>query len=298
MSRPGVMRMNERRALHRVAVVVHHDRPLALELASTVIEWAASIGASVMMTEDDATIVRDLATRGAAPQGVEPGQLSTADVTIAIGGDGTVLRAVRLVADAGVPIVAFNAGQLGYLADVAPERARWALGELAAGRGRTEERMRVQANVGGEVVTGLNEVVVERAFTGHTVRLRVYFDGEFFTSYVSDGMVVATPTGSTAYAFSVRGPIVAPTHRALLMVPVAPHLLFDRALVLEATSTIELEVVGHRPAKVSIDGQGGFDVTPGNRIVCSTASKPARLIRFEELRFHHVLKRKSSLADR
>lgn len=298
MSRPGVMRMNERRALHRVAVVVHHDRPLALELASTVIEWAASIGASVMMTEDDATIVRDLATRGAAPQGVEPGQLSTADVTIAIGGDGTVLRAVRLVADAGVPIVAFNAGQLGYLADVAPERARWALGELAAGRGRTEERMRVQANVGGEVVTGLNEVVVERAFTGHTVRLRVYFDGEFFTSYVSDGMVVATPTGSTAYAFSVRGPIVAPTHRALLMVPVAPHLLFDRALVLEATSTIELEVVGHRPAKVSIDGQGGFDVTPGNRIVCSTASKPARFIRFEELRFHHVLKRKFSLADR
>lgn len=290
--------MNERRALHRVAVVVHHDRPLALELASTVIEWAASIGASVMMTEDDAMIVRDLATRGAAPQGVEPGQLSNADVTIAIGGDGTVLRAVRLVADAGVPIVAFNAGQLGYLADVAPERARWALGELAAGRGRTEERMRVQANVGGEVVTGLNEVVVERAFTGHTVRLRVYFDGEFFTSYVSDGMVVATPTGSTAYAFSVRGPIVAPTHRALLMVPVAPHLLFDRALVLEATSTIELEVVGHRPAKVSIDGQGGFDVTPGNRIVCSTASKPARFIRFEELRFHHVLKRKFSLADR
>ena len=290
--------MNERRALHRVAVVVHHDRPLALELASTVIEWAASIGASVMMTEDDATIVRDLATRGAAPQGVEPGQLSNADVTIAIGGDGTVLRAVRLVADAGVPIVAFNAGQLGYLADVAPERARWALGELAAGRGRTEERMRVQANVGGEVVTGLNEVVVERAFTGHTVRLRVYFDGEFFTSYVSDGMVVATPTGSTAYAFSVRGPIVAPTHRALLMVPVAPHLLFDRALVLEATSTIELEVVGHRPAKVSIDGQGGFDVTPGNRIVCSTASMPARFIRFEELRFHHVLKRKFSLADR
>ena len=207
-------------------------------------------------------------------------------------------RLMEVVADAGVPIVAFNAGQLGYLADVAPERARWALGELAAGRCRTEERMRVQANVGGEVVTGLNEVVVERAFTGHTVRLRVYFDGEFFTSYVSDGMVVATPTGSTAYAFSVRGPIVAPTHRALLMVPVAPHLLFDRALVLEATSTIELEVVGHRPAKVSIDGQGGFDVTPGNRIVCSTASKPARFIRFEELRFHHVLKRKFSLADR
>ncbi len=278
-------------------MVVHHDRPLARELAATVITWASAIGATVMLTADDAAVLGDAAL-GETAMGVDPERLATADVAIAIGGDGTVLRAVRLVADAEVPIVAFNAGQLGYLADVAPDRAEWALAELSAGRGRTEERMRVQATVAGEIHTGLNEVVVDRALTGHTVRLRVYLDGEFFTSYVADGMVVATPTGSTAYAFSVRGPIVAPTHRALVMVPVAPHLLFDRALVLEAHSTIELEVVGHRPAKLSIDGQGGFDIPPGGRVSCSTASTPARFIRFEELRFHDVLKRKFSLADR
>jgi NAD+ kinase len=146
--------------------------------------------------------------------------------------------------------------------------------------------------------TGLNEVVVERSLTGHTLRLRVYLDGEFFTSYVTDGMVVATPTGSTAYALSVRGPIVAPTHRALVMVPVAPHLLFDRAMVLEASSTVELEVVGHRSAVLSVDGQSGTEVAPGGRVCCSMAPVPARFIRFEQLRFHDVLKRKFSLADR
>lgn len=291
--------MAEPRNLARVGVVVHFDRPLAHELAAQVIAWAESIGASVLIPHEDAEVL-------ARPDlGVVAVDLADADVVIAIGGDGTVLRGVGLVADAGVPLVAFNAGQLGYLADVTPDRAEWALTELAAGRGWTEERMRVSATLTGAVNpdhdlmhTGLNEVVVDRAQTGHTVRLRVNLDGEFFTSYVADGMVVATPTGSTAYAFSVRGPIVAPTHRALVMVPVAPHLLFDRAMVLEATSTIELEVVGHRSAKVSLDGQGGFDLPPGGRVSCTMAAVPARFIRFEEHRFHDVLKRKFSLADR
>lgn len=298
------------RTLDRIGVVVHQDRPLAAELATRVIAWSTAVGAEVLLTQGDADAV------GTPSLGVAAEQLATADVVVAIGGDGTVLRAVGLVADAGVPLVALNAGQLGYLADVAPERVEWALGELAAGRGHIEERMRVQARVspgdaaggatgaGGGALdsdlesTGLNEVVVERALAGHTVRLRVYLDGEFFTSYVTDGMVVATPTGSTAYAFSVRGPIVAPTHRALVMVPVAPHLLFDRAMVLEASSTVELEVVGHRSARVAVDGQAGIEVAPGGRVTCSMAPVPARFIRFEELRFHDVLKRKFSLADR
>ena len=233
--------MAEQRTLKRIGVVVHQDRPLAAELAARVIAWSEALGATVMLTDEDARAA------GAPSLAVESEQLVTADVVVAIGGDGTVLRAVGMVADAGVPLVALNAGQLGYLADVAPERAEWALDELAAGRGRLEERMRVQATVtpaAGDpqtpisIRTGLNEVVVERSLTGHTLRLRGYLDGEFFTSYVTDGMVVATPTGSTAYALSVRGPIVAPTHRALVMVPVAPHLLFDRAMVLEASSTV------------------------------------------------------------
>lgn len=293
--------MAEQRTLNRIGVVVHQDRPLASELAARVIAWSESVGAAVMLTEEDAQAV------GAPSLAVERQRLATADVVVAIGGDGTVLRAVGMVADAGVPLVALNAGQLGYLADVAPERAEWALDQLAAGRGRIEERMRVQATVTQasdpaqapfSAGTGLNEVVVERLLTGHTLRLRVHLDGEFFTSYVTDGMVVATPTGSTAYAFSVRGPIVAPTHRALVMVPVAPHLLFDRALVLEATSTVELEVVGHRSAMLSIDGQAGTEVAPGGRVLCSMAPVPARFIRFEQLRFHDVLKRKFSLSDR
>ena len=124
--------MAEQRTLKRIGVVVHQDRPLAAELAARVIAWSEALGATVMLTDADARAA------GAPSLAVESEQLVTADVVVAIGGDGTVLRAVGMVADAGVPLVALNAGQLGYLADVAPERAEWALDELAAGRGRLE----------------------------------------------------------------------------------------------------------------------------------------------------------------
>ena len=126
--------MAEQRTLKRIGVVVHQDRPLAAELAARVIAWSEGIGAEVLLTDEDANAV------GAPSLAVPRHQLATADVVVAIGGDGTVLRAVGMVADDGVPLVALNAGQLGYLADVAPERVEWALDELAAGRGRIEER--------------------------------------------------------------------------------------------------------------------------------------------------------------
>lgn len=293
--------MAEQRTLKRIGVVVHQDRPLAAELAARVIAWSEALGATVMLTDADARAA------GAPSLAVESEQLVTADVVVAIGGDGTVLRAVGMVADAGVPLVALNAGQLGYLADVAPERAEWALDELAAGRGRLEERMRVQATVtpaAGDpqtpisTRTGLNEVVVERSLTGHTLRLRVYLDGEFFTSYVTDGMVVATPTGSTAYAFSARGPIVDPLHRSLQLTPVSPHMLFDRTLVLAPDSQIRLEVQGHRRTALSVDGRSIGLLGEGDAVVCTASPRIARLVTFGPRSFHQVLKVKFGLNDR
>ena len=101
----------------------------------------------------------------------------------------------------------------------------------------------------------LNELVVERSSEVNTIRLRVDIDDEFFTTYAVDGMIVATPTGSTAYAFSARGPIIDPAHRALLVTPVSPHMLFDRSLVLEPSTRVDLTLDGHRPATVSADGR-------------------------------------------
>jgi NAD+ kinase len=153
----------------------------------------------------------------------------------------------------------------------------------------------------GEVeptATALNEAVLERADLGHTVRLLASFDGRSFTSYVADGMIVATPTGSTAYAFSVRGPIVAPRHRGLVLVPVSPHMLFDRSMVLDAETEIRLQVADHRAARLSIDGHDGGTLCEGDAVLCTAARRPARLVTLGHDVFHEVLRSKFHLADR
>ena len=140
--------------------------------------------------------------------------------------------------------------------------------------------------------------MIEKPAAGHTVRLLVRIDGEAFTSYAVDGLIVATPTGSTAYSLSARGPIVSPRHRALLLTPVSPHMLFDRSLVLDPGETVEIEVLGHREAQVAIDGRMTSSVCPGDVVRCRPAAETARFVRFGRYRYHQILKSKFGLADR
>jgi len=130
------------------------------------------------------------------------------------------------------------------------------------------------------------------------VRLGVSIDGAFFTSYVADGLIVATPTGSTAYSLSARGPIVAPSHRALVMTPVSPHTLFDRSLILGPTSVVEVTVLGDRDAAVSVDGQEQGRLAVGESIRITASPDPARLVTFGGRDFHQILKAKFGLSDR
>jgi len=145
---------------------------------------------------------------------------------------------------------------------------------------------------------GLNEVVVEKQSLGRTIRLGVSIDGRFFTSYVADGLILATPTGSTAYSLSARGPIVDPMHRAILLTPVSPHSLFDRALVLDPASTVEVAVLGDRPAAVSVDGVQHGRLEPGEHVTVTAAAAPARFVTFGARDFHQILKAKFGLSDR
>ena len=176
---------------------------------------------------------------------------------MSLGGDGTMLRTVDLVAGHGVPIIGVNVGQMGYLTDIEPAGTRAAIERFLAGERTVEERMllTVQRASGRaqavEEHLAFNEAVLEKTPMGHTVRLAVEVDDQFFTTYAADGLIVATPTGSTAYAFSARGPIVAPTHRALLLTPVSPHMLFDRSLVLDPAARLRVDRAGppHRHAQ-------------------------------------------------
>lgn len=279
-----------------VGMVMHRER--APELARTTVDWLVERGHEVRLLHEDAVLI------GLADLGVDARDLGVGtDLMLSLGGDGTMLRAVDLVADEGVPVLGVNLGQLGYLTEVEPSGVRMALKRFLAGSYRIEDRMRVQVQVvragsQPEQFQALNEAVVEKAHMGHTVRLDVELDGAPFTSYVSDGLILATPTGSTAYAFSAGGPIVDPEHRAVLMAPVAAHMLFDRTMVLRPDCEVIVRVGGERPAGLSVDGRAATALDPGDAVRCTASDRPARLVTFGTRDFHAVLRAKFGLADR
>ncbi len=281
-----------------VGLVLHHERRQAAELAREATAWLLADGHEVRIARPDADLA-GLAEHGCDDERLAPGL----DVAVSLGGDGTMLRTVDLMAGDGVPVIGVNVGQMGYLTDIEPEGMRAALERFLSGQRMIEERMLLTVTV--ERAEGdrsehlaLNEAVLEKTPMGHTVRLAVEVDGEFFTTYATDGLIVATPTGSTAYAFSARGPIVAPTHRALLLTPVSPHMLFDRTLVLEPTAQLRLAVQGHRTATLSVDGRNLGELGEGDSIVCTAADRAARLVTFGPRDFLQILKSKFGLEDR
>lgn len=276
----------------RVAMVAHHERPEAAKLAVRVASWAAEQGGRAWLAGGDAEALHLPSLGGSeAP--------AAADLVVSLGGDGTMLRTVQLLAGAPVPVLAVNVGQLGYLTAVEPDELEHALDQWRAGAFEVEERMLLEVAVAaGPRLLALNEAVVEKREASHTVRLAVAIAGSPFTTYVADGLIVATPTGSTAYSMSVRGPIVSPAHRAVLLTPVAPHLLFDRSLVLDPTEDVAITVRGHRPAQLSVDGHRAALLEEGDTVACRAAAESVRLVRFGRRHFHQLLKAKFGLADR
>ncbi|HEX4868301.1 MAG TPA: NAD(+)/NADH kinase [Acidimicrobiales bacterium] len=281
-----------------VALVLHREREQARVLARELSAWLVASGHEVRIAAPDAELA------GLRSHGCEEALLGEgADLAVSLGGDGTMLRTVELVAARGVPILGVNVGQMGYLTDVEPSDARDALERFLAGEGSIEQRMLLSVQVeradGSPVeYLALNEAVLEKTPMGHTVRLAVEVEGEFFTTYAADGLIVATPTGSTAYAFSARGPIVAPTHRAQLLTPVSPHMLFDRTLVLEPDARLRLVVQGHRTATLSVDGRNLGELQEGDAISCTAAPCSAHLVTFGPRDFLQILKTKFGLSDR
>ncbi len=224
------------------------------------------------------------------------------DLVVTVGGDGTVLRAVQLVGDTETPIMAVNAGNLGYLTEFEPKSLikqldRWLAGEKFV----SDDRMllRIGCLAAGQETHrfALNEAVVEKRESGHTVRVRIDIDSDVFTAFAADGVIVATPTGSTAYSFSARGPILSPRQRAILMTPVSPHMLFDRSLVLAGDENLSVTVESDRAVDLVVDGNVFATLNRGDTVSFSAADRVARFLRLEPRRFHRILKAKFGLAD-
>ncbi|MGB6059544.1 MAG: NAD(+)/NADH kinase [Microthrixaceae bacterium] len=276
--------------------VMHSER--GADLAAGTVSWLLERGHEVRMGHRDAEQV------GLPELGADDDKLAVGlDLLLSLGGDGTMLRSVALAAPEDVPVLGVNLGRLGYLTEIEPSGIRMALKRFLAGSYTLEDRHRVRVELyrnGGEVeqLDALNEAVVEKSQMGRTVSLDVELDGRPFTTYVCDGLILATPTGSTAYAFSVRGPIIDPRHRAILMAPVAAHMLFDRSLVLRPDCEVRLTVTGGRSAGVSVDGHQGAALEPGDTVTATTSPRPARFVTFGTSDFHSVLRSKFGLSTR
>ncbi|MDQ3574151.1 MAG: NAD(+)/NADH kinase [Actinomycetota bacterium] len=281
-----------------VAIVHHPLRQAAAGRAAESARWLVERGHEVRVPEADATGTH-LSEHG-WPLDKLVGGL---DLAVSLGGDGTMLRTVDLVAGAGVPVLGVNVGHMGYLTAVEPDGLEAALERFFGGDFSIEARLTLLVEVSGaegrSSWTALNEVVLEKTVPGNTVRLALALGGERFTTCAADGLIVSTPTGSTAYNLSARGPIVSPQQRALVVTPVAPHMLFDRSLVLSAEEWVSVEVMDGPAAAMVVDGRSLAVLGPGDAAECRAGPHDALFVTFDDGRdFHQILKAKFGLADR
>ena len=301
-----------------IGFVPHPDRPEAVGLAEESAAWLTGQGHEARILVAPAKVSIDVSLHGAGtgargtdtggtdaserpPSG--PDEVEDLDLAVSLGGDGTMLRTVDLVARFGVPVLGVNVGHLGYLSGIGPAELQQALSRFLAGDFQLQERMTLDVVIciegrRGQPIMALNDVVLQRTIAGHTVNIAVMLSGVRFLTYAADSLIVATPTGSTAYNLSARGPIVSPGLRAIVLTPVAPHMLFDRALVLGAEEDLALQVFDGRPAEVVIDGKSTGVVSGGDHVECRAGQHDARLVSFGDRDFHQILKQKFGLADR
>jgi NAD+ kinase len=251
-------------ALRRVGLVPHRDRPLAHTLALAAVEWFRDRDVEVRLPKAEAEAA------SLAHPGVDPDAF-IADLDLVIFGSAATAPCCTRCSSytLPVPILGVNAGQLGYLTALEPEELQPALPRLLAGDFTVSPRMMLEVvfttNAAVRSEFALNEAVLERQMSGHLVRFDLAINGSAFTTYAADGVIVATPTGSTAYSFSVRGPIASPALRCLLLTPISPHMLFDRTLVLAEHEELEFVVAGAREAVCTMDGRHVRVLEPGDR---------------------------------
>ncbi|HAX82283.1 MAG TPA: hypothetical protein DCY40_06945 [Actinobacteria bacterium] len=274
----------------RLVLVLHPSRESSAEIGRQIAALGAERGIEITATPEDA----------ARMPGVEAWDGATApgDFVVAVGGDGTVLAASHLSREWDAPLLGVNAGTVGFLAEVEPGRVGEALDRLQAGRYQISTRMTIAATMpDGRVVTGLNDVVVEKAISRQVVSIAVKVAGEALVEYRTDAVIVATPTGSTAYTFSAGGPLMDPDLEALVMTAVAPHNLFGRPIVFGPTVELEIAVTSDRAARVNVDGHHQADLDPGDAITVVRGKRPVRLIRLDPANFARSVKEKFHLHD-
>lgn len=287
----------------KVGLVVHAGRDHSLGAAAHAARTLDRLGATVRAARSPADDAHDARALASVAETFPQERFAEGlDVVISLGGDGTFLRAAHLCRDAGVPVLGVNLGRLGFLAEVELDDLDDALRVVVEGSYRIEERATLEARVAGPAGAAqgagwaLNEVSIEKTARQRLLRMDVHVAGTLFAKVPADAMILATPTGSTAYALSAGGPIVSPRVGATLVVPVAPHTLFDRTVLAAPDEEVRVDlVVDQPPALVSCDGRDPLEVAAGGSVHVVGSRTPVRLVRVNRPDFAAVVRRKFGL---
>lgn len=264
-----------------ISLITNSTAPEIAETVNAVVDFLGQRGLEIELDEGCAGLVSNRKLAVAAP-----GQLGAgSDLAIAIGGDGTMLKAANLISDRHIPLLGINRGRLGFLADIPADSFAGPLAEILAGKYSEDHRFMLQSEVlrdGKEVSEGqaLNDIVVQKWNVAKLIDFEVFVDGVFVHKQRSDGIIISTPTGSTAYALSGGGPILTPTLDALVLVPICPHSLTNRPLVVSGDSRIEI-IVGTweiHHARLTCDGDITMELESGDHVIIHKKNRMIRLI--------------------
>jgi NAD+ kinase len=278
--------------MHVVGLVLHPERDCGGAVGS-ILEWAVRRHIQVL------GIDTEVSRLSCAVEPVPTQEFrERADLLVSLGGDGTMLRTMRLADRLSCPVLGVNLGKLGFLAEVDVPDLASALSSIDAHEFITEPRLAVDAVIAGQVVTAFNDIAFVRSPGHKTASVAVLAGGDQFVSYAADAVVVATPTGSTAYSFSAGGPIVSPGVEALLVTPVAPHSAYNRGLVISVSDELSLDILpGSGRLAVEADGNVAGYVDPGDRIDVQSRPGAAHVVRFGRTTFYQRARRKLRLTD-
>lgn len=268
-------------AFDRVGILFHPRKPESMALAEEIGRYLAAAG------------TREIWLESAWEEEATISHLPNVDLLITLGGDGTLLRAARMGAKHDVPMLGVKMGRLGFLAEVQPSDWQGPLDRMLAGDYWIEQRLMIRVRVDrhtadtGELVRScvydaLNDVVLSRGNLARVVRISAELDDSYLTTYTCDGLIVSTATGSTGYALAVSGPIMPPELRNILLIPIAPHLSMDRAVILAEGATIRLRAHSDYPPMLTVDGQVVVEVEEGDEVVVFGSPHLARFVRIRE----------------
>ncbi len=282
--------------MKRVGIIAKKDSPKALELVGELLPWLKKQGYESAVEYEVALAINV----SGHPRSDIP---ALSDIIIVFGGDGTLLSATRLIEGRCIPILGVNLGGLGFMAEAPIEEMLSAVEKALAGRCSTEERVMLKACVhrDGEKIaqcSALNDVVINKSVPARIIHIDTAVDGQYLTTFNSDGLIVSTPTGSTAYSLSAGGPILYPTLRCLLLTPICPHAIANRPIVLPDSVTITAAIIADEDVFLTMDGQVSFSLHPRDVVEVSKSEHITRLLIPNERDYFRILRTKLKWGER